>query len=116
MAGPIAPDFLGVNLVHLAAGGIGGIVRALTRPEQSWRRRSIGAVVGAFVAGYGTPFAAPIAVSLFSHLGATADTAAGLVGFVLGITGLSLSEGAIRLAERWKRDPKLPPKFPWKGE
>jgi S1-C subfamily serine protease len=34
---------------------------------------------------------------------------AGVTGFLLGLTGLSICEGAIRLADRWKQNPKLPP-------
>ncbi len=63
MTVPAVPEILGISITHLVAGGIGGLVRGLTRPEQSWLRRSAGAVAGAFTAGFATPVAAPIAAS-----------------------------------------------------
>lgn len=102
-------DILGLSVTHLAAGAIGGVVRGLTRPDQSWLRRSAGAVAGAFASGFCTPVAAPIAAAWLAPYGVAPEAVAGVAGFLLGLTGLSLCEGAIRVAERWKRDPKLPP-------
>jgi MFS family permease len=102
-------DILGLSLTHLAAGAIGGIVRVFTRPEQSWLRRSAGALAGAFASGFGTPVLAPVVAGWLGRHGVPAEAVAGICGFVLGLCGLSLVEGAIQLAERWKRDPKLPP-------
>lgn len=109
MTSSAVPEILGVSLSHLVAGGLGGVVRAITRPEQSWLRRSAGAVAGAFLAGFMTPVAAPIAASFLARWNVPPEALAGVCGFVFGLTGLSLCEGAIRLADRWRNDPKLPP-------
>jgi hypothetical protein len=101
-------DILGLSLTHLAAGAIGGVVRGLTRPEQSWLRRTAGAIAGAFASGFGTPVVAPIVAAWLNGYGAPAEAVAGVTGFLLGLTGLSICEGAIRLADRWKQNPKLP--------
>lgn len=108
MTYPALPEFLGISLSHLVAGGLGGVVRAITRPEQSWLRRSAGAVAGAFLAGFMTPVAAPIAASYLSRWNVPPEALAGVSGFLFGLTGLSLCEGVLRLADRWRNDPKLP--------
>lgn len=106
---PAVPEILGISLSHLVAGGLGGLVRGLTRPEQSWLRRTGGAVAGAFTAGFATPVAAPIAASFLARWNVPPEALFGVCGFLFGLTGLSLCEGAIRLADRWRNDPKFPP-------
>ncbi len=109
MTHPAMPEFLGISISHLIAGGLGGLVRVLTRPDQSWLRRSGGAFAGAALAGFATPVVGPIAATLLAKWNVPPEAVAGVCGFLLGLTGLSLCEGAIRLAERWRDDPKVPP-------
>lgn len=103
---PPPPEFsiLGVKLVHLVAGGIGGAIRGLSRPGESIWRRILSTVIGSLMAGYGTPVAAPIVAAQLASSGVTAETAAGLCGFILGVTGMSIVEGAINRAKRWRDD------------
>lgn len=114
----IPPDpiaFLGVKVVHIVAGLMGGMVRAITRPDISWGRRVGTGIVGALVAGYGTPIAAPMIWHwLPDHVTArlTYGEVEGLAGFVLGLTGLSLADGAVRMAREWRDNPTFPPRFP----
>ena len=116
MAEPPPPDlsFLGIKIVHFVAGGFGGLVRGLTKPQVSVPSMIGTGVVGAFVAGYCTPVVAPIAHRYLEHFGANIGQAevAGLVGFMLGMTGLSVAEGVIRWARKWRDHPTLPPPMP----
>jgi len=99
---PPPPEYsiLGIKLVHLVAGAIGGAIRGLSRPGESIWRRILSTAIGAIVAGYGTPVAAPIVAAQFASTGITAETAAGLCGFLLGVTGMSIVEGAIAWVKR----------------
>ncbi|KAB2863786.1 MAG: hypothetical protein F9K43_18635 [Bauldia sp.] len=107
---PQPPDlsYFGVNLLHFVAGAIGGLIRGLSRPDQGWPRRAVASLIGAFTAGYGTPVVAPVAIAQLAGYGVTVDAAAGLIGFLLGLAGLSICEGVIRLARRWRDNPRLP--------
>ncbi len=106
-------SILGIKVVHLVAGALGGVVRSITRPDISWPRRIVTGIAGALVAGYGTPLAAPF---LWRWL--PEDVAGrvsfgeieGLAGFVLGLTGLSIADGLMRLAQRWRDHPTIPPR------
>lgn len=104
MAEPPPPEMqvLGVKLVHLIAGAIGGAMRGLSRPNESIWRRIMTTAAGALVAGYGTPVAAPLLAAQLSDAGVTPETAAGLCGFVLGVAGMSICEGIVIRAKRWR--------------
>lgn len=97
-------SFAGVKLVHLIAGTAGGIVRAITRPDLSWGRRISTGIAGALVAAYGTPVASPL---LWHHLPeqvlsrVTYSEIDGLVGFVLGMTGLAIADAIVKIVRRW---------------
>jgi len=113
MAEPPPPDlsFLGIKLIHFVAGGFGGLVRGLTKPSVSFTKMIGTGIVGALVAGYGTPVVAPITYRYLEGFGANIGQAefAGMVGFMLGMTGLSVAEGVIRWARKWRDHPTLPP-------
>lgn len=104
---------LGIKLVHVSAGFFGGLVRAIvsSREEREgswflWFLRSVGtAIVGALFAGHLTPIVAPI-ISGWSNVRDV--SVEGATGFVLGLCGLALSEGLIKIARRWRENPKLP--------
>ncbi|WP_057466129.1 hypothetical protein [Pseudovibrio sp. POLY-S9] len=105
--------FLGIKLVHVSAGFFGGLVRAIvsSREERDgsrlmWISRSVGtAIVGALFAGHLTPIVAP---AISAWFGAQGEGVEGATGFVLGLCGLALSEGLIKLARRWRENPRLP--------
>lgn len=98
------PDWLLAAL----AGVLGGSVRQLTRPEESWTRRIVVSLAGGVTAVYGTPIVAPIVTHYLTDLSVPAEGVPGGVGFVLGAIGLTLIEGAIRLARQWRDNPRLP--------
>jgi hypothetical protein len=114
---PDQMSLLGIKLVHFVAGLLGGAVRAITRPDLSWGRKLGTGFAGAVVSGYGTPVAAPVAWLYANKLGVdiSPDEIAGLVGFVLGMTGLTIADGLVRWAQDWRRNPTFPPRPPWRS-
>lgn len=101
---------MGIKLAHLLAGAAGGIVRSLTRPGASWRVTLATSVVGAIVAGYGTPIGARYAGHYLASPDLPIASVEGLTGFLLGLIGMSLCEALIRRARTWKDGlPPLPP-------
>ncbi|AEV37575.1 hypothetical protein PSE_3067 [Pseudovibrio sp. FO-BEG1] len=105
--------FLGIKLVHVSAGFFGGLVRAIVSSKEErkdgwllWLLRTVGtAIVGALFAGHLTPIAAPFISSWSNVRDASVE---GATGFVLGLCGLALSEGLVKIARRWRENPKIP--------
>ena len=93
MQPPILPDWL----LNLIAGLIGGTVRAASKPAETWAERVVTALVGGAVAVYLTPVVAPL---IQPYIGGNGATAAGFCGFLLGMSGLSSAELAIRIIRR----------------
>lgn len=93
------------------AGALGGMVRLFSRPEESWIRRVGTATVGAVTAIYGTPVASPIVASYLAAYEVPIAGVSGLCGFLLGMIGLSVCEGTIRIAQRWRAKPTWPPEW-----
>ena len=106
---PPDPAILGLKLAHLAAGFLGGLARSLTRPGGSLVRHVCTALVGTVVAGYGTPISAHFAARWLEAPEVPAASIEGMVGFVLGLTGMSLCEAAIRWVKIWRDG--APPSF-----
>ncbi|WP_454919202.1 hypothetical protein [Xanthobacter sediminis] len=108
----VPPDLtiLGLKLEHLAAGAFGGLARAFLSPGAPIGRRVAGGVIGAFAAGY----SAPVAAWLFAQrVGLPADvavTAGGMVGFGVGLVGMSVCEGLLKWAALWRDGAAWPPK------
>ena len=105
---PEAYSILGVKLFHIVAGAAGGLARTLTRPKESIGRRITTTIIGAIVAGYASPAATVVILHYFGSLGLQEGDISGTAGFVLGVVGMSVTEGAIRLANKWRNDPKVP--------
>ena len=103
MQPPILPDWL----LNLIAGLIGGTVRAVSKPAETWGERVVTAFVGGAVAVYLTPVVAPLVQPYIGETGAT-DAAAGFCGFLLGMSGLSSAEFAIRVIRRRLNIPPKP--------
>jgi hypothetical protein len=90
-----ALEFFGVNAFHFAVGFLGGLLRSLSRTGESLTRRAATAITGAFCAGYLTPVIAPLVQNYVERFGVEIDHTSGLVGFLLGIGGLTICEAAI---------------------
>lgn len=105
-------QMLGVKGVHVYAGIFGGLVRGLVAKGFSWSQRITSAIVGAGVAGYGTPFISPIARKWLDLWSYPAGDIEGSLGFALGLVGMTICDALIRWARRWRDgDPPsfLPP-------
>lgn len=102
--------FLGLKLSHLIAGAVGGLSRSLARPGGSVMRHVTTAIVGTAVAGYGTPIATALTTHYFAAAAVSPASAEGAVGFVLGLTGMSICEALLRWARIWRDGP--PPNIP----
>ncbi len=110
----VPPDplsaLVGIKLTHVIAGAAGGIVRSLSRPGGSWARHVGTAIIGTFVAGYGTPVGTVFASRYLASPDLPSSSVEGMVGFVLGLIGMSLCEAALRWARAWRDG--LPPPLP----
>lgn len=114
---PPPPDWLlqalGVKGAHVYAGVAGGLVRGLVSRGFSWSQRLSSTVIGAAVAGYGTPAASPIVrkwLDLWSY--PTGDIE-GSLGFALGLVGMTICDVLIRWVSSWRNGPPslpMPPK------
>lgn len=109
---PPNPDWLhavlGLKSHHVIAGAVGGMARGLVAKGISWPQRLTSAIVGAMVAGYGTPIATPVMQStvetIHGWLGiavSPVQNMEGSTGFALGLVGMSLCDVAIRWTKRW---------------
>lgn len=109
---PIPPEqtLMGIKLAHLAAGALGGLARSLTRPGGSITRHVTTAVVGTIVAGYGTPLGTHVASRYLASPEIPSASLEGMVGFLLGLTGMSLCEALMRWIRKWRDGP--PPSIP----
>jgi hypothetical protein len=115
MAGFTPPDpppgsaellsLLGLKIHHLLAGAVGGLARSLTKPGGSLARHIATAIVGTAVAGYGTPLGAHFATRWLASPDFPVGSLEGMVGFALGLTGMSLCEAAIRWVRLWRDGP-----------
>lgn len=114
---PPEPTILGIKLAHLVAGAAGGLARSLTNPGGSIMRHITTAVVGTIVAGYGTPAAAALTAHYLGVPDIPVASMEGMVGFVLGLIGMSLCEALMRWARAWRDGPPpgLPPLPPRSG-
>lgn len=99
---------IGVKTPHVVAGIAGGVVRGLISRGFTWPQRLGSAVVGAAVAGYGTPFCAPILRKWLDLWQYPAGDIEGSLGFALGLVGMTVCDALIRWARRWRDGPTLP--------
>lgn len=97
--------YLGVKLAHLVAGFFGGLVRAIIHPKRSIYYAVGACTVGALSAGYLTPLVLPVATKWTT---ASVVSLSGSVGFLVGLCGLAVTEGIVKLARRWSDSPTIP--------
>ncbi len=101
---------LGINHAHMFAGLAGAIVRTMMVKAQSKWETLTGGFVGTACAVYLTP----ILTKYFQVADTDLSTNNG-IAFGIGLIGVYLAEGAIRMVQRWARDPKLPKSADLKG-
>ncbi|MGF6155810.1 phage tail tape-measure protein [Ensifer sp. KUDG1] len=101
---------VGINPAHLLAGLAGALVRAFIQGNRCWYEVVMGSIVGALCAIYLSPVIGGwIGLNMLDLA-----TNNGLA-FAIGMIGLSLAEGAVRLAQRWAANPRLPETLDAKG-
>lgn len=109
---PPNPDWfhavLGLKAHHVIAGAVGGMARGLVAKGIPWPQRLTSAIVGAMVAGYGTPIVTPVMHSAVEYMHSAFGAAMapgqnleGSTGFALGLVGMSLCDVAIRWTKKW---------------
>ncbi|WP_310622494.1 hypothetical protein [Flexibacterium corallicola] len=103
MADPLQA-LLGIKFLHLAAGFMGGLVRSIVHPRTSFAYTMGTTTVGALFAAYMTPLAVPL---LQRWAGGSDASLEGAAGFLLGLCGLALAEGLVKIARRWRDNPSL---------
>lgn len=94
---------IGINPAHFFAGLAGAIVRIAIQGKKFTFEVVSGAFAGSLCAVYLAPLVARwLGLDL---LDAAANSG---LAFVLGMIGLSIAEGLVRVAQRWAANPKLP--------
>lgn len=92
----------GLKFATLIAGFAGGVV-SLSFVAQLTRTQAVAAVItGALSAAYLTP--------VLTHYYSIPVALENGIGFFIGLTAMNLLPGVIALSERWRKDPKIPPK------
>lgn len=95
-------QLIGVKLVNLLAGVAGGLVRGLVVKGFSWSQRIGSAVVGGLTAGHVTPAAMPFVRRWLDLWSTPTGDIEGSVGFCIGLFGMTVCDGLIRWARRWR--------------
>ncbi|PDS75445.1 hypothetical protein [Rhizobium sp. L43] len=101
---------IGINPTHFVAGVAGAGVRSLLNKGASKWEKISGGFVGTFCAVYLTPLFVQ-----WMNLDATNLSTTNAVAFGIGIIGMSLAEGAVRMAQNWSEKPRLPTEASLKG-
>ncbi len=102
--------WLGINPTHVAAGAAGAIVRSLLAKGATKWEKLTGGFVGTLCAAYMTPLFVQ-----WMSLDASSASTINAVGFGIGLVGMSLAEGAVRMAQNWSEKPRLPGEVSMKG-
>jgi len=89
---------VGIDPSHFIAGLAGAFVRSVIQGRKLTFSLISYVLVGALCATYATPL-----VVLYLSIAATPGLA-----FGIGLIGMSLAEGIVKLAHRWASNPKLP--------
>ena len=86
-------EALGLNPLVLAAGGAGGLLRALSSRQHTLRERLVSPVCGALAAGYLTPVAVHVLRTYSVPLPFEDPFAVwGAAGFVIGVSAMWISD------------------------
>lgn len=98
---------IGINPTHLSAGLAGSLVRAVVLKARSKLELMSTGLVGTLCASYFTPI-------IVKWIEMDPDTTNG-VAFGIGLIGMSLAEGFLRMAHKWSENPQLPSEVSMKG-
>lgn len=98
---------IGINPTHLSAGLAGSLVRAIVLKARSKLELMSTGLVGTLCASYFTPI-------IVKWIEMDPDTTNG-VAFGIGLIGMSLAEGFLRMAHKWSENPQLPTEVSMKG-
>jgi len=93
-------EALGLNPLVLAAGGAGGLLRALSSKRHSLRERVVSPLCGALAAGYLTATGVHILRSFSVPLPDDPLATFGAVGFLIGVSAMWLSDAVMLFALR----------------
>lgn len=93
---------LGINPSHMVAGLAGAFVRTVVQGNRMSWEILLGSVVGAICAIYLTPIVGTWLALDLANLAMNNGLA-----FAIGMIGMSLAEGLVRLAQRWAENPRL---------
>jgi len=109
-----APDLLaqlGIKVSTLVAGFSGGIAyyyfEGSKRIERSYVGRAVDTLVSGTIGSFMAVYLAPLALEYF-HVKAEETNIQTGAGFLVGLTGIHIGHGLIRLAAAWSRRPFLP--------
>lgn len=102
----------GIKITHLVAGVAGGTVRYLL-VGGGVVMAVTSVLAGSLTAGYLTT---PAYFTIVKYFPGWADPSTEhAAGFLVGLTGLLICEGAMRYAKRWTDNPSFPPQLPPKA-
>jgi len=93
---------LGINPAQLFAGLSGAFVRTVIQREPLTWALASASMVGALCAIYLTPI-----IGLWLGLNLTDLAMNNALAFGIGMIGMSLAEGLVRMAHNWSRNPRL---------
>jgi hypothetical protein len=89
---------MGIDPAHFTAGFAGAFVRSVIQGKRLTASSISYVLVGALCATYVSPL-----IVLYGGIAATPGLA-----FGIGLIGMSLAEGVVKLAHRWAANPKIP--------
>ena len=102
---------LGIKVSTLIAGFSGGIVyyylEGSKKIEKSYAGKAFDTFVSGFVGSVMAVYVAPLGLLWFKVPSDAVEIQTG-AGFVVGITGIYIGHGVIRLAANWSKNPTIP--------
>lgn len=99
-------QIIGIKLAHLVGGFFGGVVGALV-DGGTWLTQSTIIVVGTLTAAKLTPLALKV-IEIYLGPTYTGQEIDGGITFLVGLTGMLICKGFLKMAGIWARRPRLP--------
>jgi hypothetical protein len=91
---------IGIRVGSVVAGLVGGVLSLSMLPRLTFRKAVTAVLGGGACAAYGTPLAV-------EYLGIASRNLENGLAFVLGVVGMNLLGGAMKLSDRWRKEPSL---------
>ena len=102
---------LGIKISTLIAGFSGGIAyyyfEGAKKIQRSYAGRAVDTIVSGTVGSFMAVYLAPLFLRYFDFEPSDVSIQTG-AGFLVGLTGIHIGHGLIRLAAAWSRNPFLP--------